>query len=101
MLKHVVLWNLKEQDNKDIKFADMKEIRDKLYSLKPKISEIKNMDICFNDQRAPKDNYDVMLILECEDFDALKRYAVHPEHVKVVEFVKTKVASRVAIDYFE
>ena len=45
--------------------------------------------------------YDAVLISTFEDADALARYKVHPEHVKVSNYCKKIRDSRVFVDFHE
>ena len=42
---------------------------------------------------------DMVLYSEFQSMDDLKAYAGHPEHLKVVEFVKPLVCERHVVDY--
>ncbi|MEO7017562.1 MAG: Dabb family protein, partial [Leifsonia sp.] len=44
-------------------------------------------------------NYDVVMISDFEDEDAIKRYLVHPEHEKVASYIKSVVDVRSAVDF--
>ncbi len=95
MVKHIILWKLKEENNT----AEVKKgIKDGLEGLAGKIDglvEIKVITECL-----PSSNVDVMLDSTFESEDALKGYAVHPEHVRVADtFVRPFTASRSCIDF--
>ena len=61
------------------------------------IREIKKMKVYF-DVKHTDASADVMLDTEFLTLDDLNTYAVHPEHLKVAEFVKSVVSSRVVLD---
>lgn len=44
-------------------------------------------------------NYDLILIADYADMDALNAYIVHPEHKKVGEFMRGVRESRACIDF--
>lgn len=97
MVKHIILWKLKEENNT----AEIKNgIKQNLEGLLGKIDgliEIKVQAECLESS-----NVDVMLYSVFENEEALKNYAVHPEHVKVADtFVRPYTAIRSCIDYEE
>ena len=93
MIKHVVLWKFKEENREE----NMKKAREMLLALPPVISEIKKMEVYFDVSRTEM-SADMMLDTEFCSLEALKTYAVHPEHVKVSNFVRSVVESRVVLD---
>jgi lambda repressor-like predicted transcriptional regulator len=98
MIKHIVLWKLKEQHNGKTKDTLANEMTSRLLELKKLIPEIKFMEVGRN-VIYPERNHDLVLVSEFNSFDDLELYANHPEHLKVVAFVKEIVTSRAAIDY--
>lgn len=94
MIKHIVMWKFKE----DVAEADKLEMKRKLESLKgivPVLLDIEvGLDVVGSDA-----SKDMVLYSEFNSLDDLKAYAVHPEHLKVVEFVKPLVCERHVVDY--
>ena len=98
MLKHIVMWKLKENAEGNSKEENAKLMKQKLEALKSKIPEIGVIEVGIN--AIPSDAaYDVTLYCEFKDEAALKTYQVHPEHVKVAEFVGKINDNRVVVDY--
>ena len=98
MVKHVILWKLKDEYSgeqiKEIK-ADIKAGLEWLKGVVPGIVEIK-----VNNDPLESSNCDLMLDSTFTDVDALKGYAVHPAHVDVANNkVRPFTASRVCMDY--
>ena len=93
MVKHVVMWKFKEEN----KEANMKKARELLLALPPVISEIKKMEVHL-DVLHTAASMDVMLETEFLNTNDLGIYAVHPEHLKVAEFMKSVVETRVVLD---
>ena len=98
MVKHVILWKLKDEYSgeqiKEIK-ADIKAGLEGLKGVVPGIVEIK-----VNIDPLESSNCDLMLDSMFTDADALKGYAVHPAHVEVANNkVRPFTASRVCMDY--
>ena len=93
MIKHVVLWKFKEENREE----NMKKAREMLLALPPVISEIKKMQVYFDVSHTDM-SMDMMLDTEFLTVEDMKTYAVHPEHVKVSNFVRSVVESRVVLD---
>lgn len=83
MVKHIILWQLKDELNDAGKSSVKAGIKAGLESLKGKIPGL--IDITVNNCGLPSSNADVMLDSTFTDFEALKNYAVHPEHVAVAD----------------
>ena len=98
MIRHVVLWKFKDSAQGKTKEQNMAVVRDELYALVPLISEIKAMEIVF-DVKHTSASMDVALIADFESLDTLGVYAVHPEHVKVADYVGKVTENRIVIDY--
>lgn len=92
MIKHIVMWKFKENEEEK-----MKEFLERLNRLKDIIPEIKYMETGININ--PNNEYDAILISEFETMEALETYKNHPEHVKVSELCKSIRIDRQAIDY--
>ncbi|TQD25659.1 Dabb family protein [Methanolobus vulcani] len=99
MLKHIVMWKLKESAEGNSKEENAKLMKEKLEALKSKIPEIGVIEVGIN--AIPSDAaYDVTLYSEFSDESAFKTYQVHPEHLKVAGFVGKINDNRVVVDYF-
>ena len=98
MVKHVILWTLRDQYSGN-EIERIKEgIKSGLEGLKGKIPGL--VDIKVNTEPLSSSNCDVMLDSVFESEEALKGYSVHPEHVEVAnEKVRPFTASRVCMDY--
>ena len=97
MIKHVILWKLKEMSAEETAavIAGMKE---HLESLAGKIPGL--LDIKVYADKLPSSNMDVMLDSSFESAEALKGYAVHPAHVAVADtYVRPFTASRACLDF--
>lgn len=98
MVKHVILWNLKEEFTAEQK-ADIKAgIKEGLESLQGKIPGL--VEIKVNTNPLASSNCDVMLDSLFESEEALKGYSGHPEHVAVANGkVRPYTATRTCMDY--
>lgn len=83
MVKHVILWTLKDELSSSEKEEIKKNIKEGLEGLKGKVPGI--VDIKVYIDCLASSNADLMLDSSFESEDALKNYAVHPEHVAVAD----------------
>ena len=98
MVKHVILWQLKDELTGDEKQKVKEGIKEGLESLAGKIPGL--LEIQVNINGLASSNADLMLDSSFEDEAALKGYAVHPEHVAVADGkVRPYTKSRVCLDY--
>ena len=95
MVKHIILWKLKEEFNSEEVKQGMKTGLEGLKGVVPGLLEIE-----VQTETLCSSNVDVMLYSVLENEEALKGYAIHPEHVKVAEnLVKPFVETRNCIDF--
>lgn len=98
MVKHVILWNLKDEYSDEQKLDIKKGIKEGLEGLKGRIPGM--IDIKVNIEPLPSSNCDLMLDSSFEDEASLKGYSGHPEHVAVANGkVRPYTSSRVCMDY--
>lgn len=98
MVKHVILWQLKDELDSNKKALVRKEIKEGLEFLAGKIPGL--ISIKVNVNLLASSNADLMLDSSFTDEAALKGYSVHPEHVKVAdEKVRPFTKSRTCLDY--
>jgi heme-degrading monooxygenase HmoA len=99
MVRHIVAWNyaegFTEEENKKNALQMRKELEN-LINLIPGIVSIQ----LYIDQLDTSDS-DMVLDSVFESEEALKAYAIHPEHVRVgTNFVKPSTRNRKCIDFF-
>lgn len=98
MIKHIVMWRLKEEAENNSKTENAKKIKKELEALKGEIKEVVELEVGINiveDVQA----YDLVLYSVFNTKDDLKKYAMDPRHVKVANFIKSVAESRVVVDY--
>ena len=94
MVKHIILWQLKDElsgEEKKVVKAEMKESLEGLMGKIPGLLEVK-----VQTEGLASSNAEVMLDTSFTDEAALKVYATHPEHVAVADgkvrpFTKTRM----------
>ncbi|MCM1272936.1 MAG: Dabb family protein [Clostridium sp.] len=98
MVKHVILWKLKETLNGDEKKKILNDMKKNLEGLKGKIQGLEDIKIIINPLGSS--NADVMLDSVLVDAEALAGYQSHPEHVNVANtYVRPFTEIRLCMDY--
>lgn len=98
MVKHVILWQLKDELSAEEKEEVKKGIKAGLEDLAGKIPGL--VDIHVQIDGLASSNVDVMLDSSFEDEDSLKGYAIHPDHVAVADGkVRPYTKTRACMDY--
>lgn len=97
-VKHIVAWKLKEEALGRSGDENKVLIKEKLMSLPPKIPQILSMQVGF-DTKFDETAFDVILITTFANYDDLKIYKEHADHVEVAKFVGQVVSSRTVVDF--
>lgn len=99
MIKHIVLWKLDDSYSEKEKQAILQDLRARLIDLDRTITLIQHLEVYLKDPSAPDTNYDIMLDTVFNSFSDLKLYKDHPDHQKVIAFIKGLKLQRAAIDF--
>jgi hypothetical protein len=94
MIVHIVFFKFKEEQKKE----NIKKAKDMLLSLPQTVFTLKSIEVGLNfanEDRA----MDLSIITHFESNEDLKIYAIHPEHLKVVDFIKQVVEYSKVVDY--
>ncbi len=98
MIKHLVMFKLKENAEGATKIENALKLVSKLEDLKEHIPEIVQMEAGCNCN--PSDAaYDVALYSSFVNREELEKYRIHPEHVKVAAFIGNVAEDRAVVDY--
>ena len=98
MIKHIVMWKLKDFDSEKEKLESMLRIKTELEALKNMIDGIIKIEVGINICDSEQ-SYDICLYSEFENMNALNLYQKHPEHIKVGEFIGRVRDKRIVVDY--
>lgn len=97
MIQHLVMWSFRE----DLQGAAREEAAEKmkkdleaLVGIVPGLISAKVLT-----EVLPSSTCDIALLTTLESQEALKGYAIHPEHLKVADFIKAVTCNRAALDY--
>lgn len=97
MVKHIVMWKLKEEAHGNDKATNAHLIKEKLEALNGQISGLIRLEVGID--FLGNGNLDVVLCSELENREALDTYQNHPLHQALLPFVKEAVTERKAVDY--
>ncbi|MBE6534625.1 MAG: Dabb family protein [Ruminococcaceae bacterium] len=98
MIKHIIIWNLKDSITTDEKQNIKVNAKKNLEALVGKIDGL--IDLKVEIDFLPTSNGEMMLDSTFENFDALKGYAIHPAHQAVAnEFVRPYTSTRSCVDF--
>jgi len=88
------MFKFKEED----KASNLELVQTKLNELVSKIDELKCMEVGINFTVADR-AFDLSLYSSFTTKEDLQAYAVHPEHLKVVELIKSVTLESKVVDY--
>lgn len=97
MVKHIVMWKLKEDfsENEKKEIAETFKVRlEALDNLMEGVLKIK-----VETSPLTSSNVDLMLDSEFDSVETLNAYQIHPSHQEVASYLKDKVVSRNCMDY--
>ena len=98
MVKHIILWQLKDELSVEEKQEVKKGIKEGLEGLAGKIPGL--VEIKVQTEGLASSNAEVMLDSTFEDEASLKGYAVHPEHIAVADGkVRPYTKTRMCLDF--
>ena len=98
MIRHIVMFKLKEFQTPAEKEAKMREIKERLEALKDNIEVLRMIREDFNCN--PEETWDIILTTELATLEDVNTYANHPEHVAVAKGIIGPVkADRACVDY--
>lgn len=100
MVRHLILWKLKESLTADEKSAVLLNMKENLEGLVGVVPGLVSLKIIINEMESS--NADVMLDSVLESEEALKEYQGHPTHVEVANtYVRPYTEVRMCLDYKE
>ncbi len=98
MIKHIVLWKLKNVAEGASREQNASKMKNDLEALRNKIPVIRHIEVGIN--MVPSDAaYDIALYSEFASEKDLDVYQKHPAHLQIADFVGKVRESRVVVDY--
>lgn len=98
MIKHIVLWKLKELAGGKSKVDNALTLKHELETLASKIAVIRKFEVGINFSTV-QDAYDLALISEFATKEDLDTYQNHAEHQRVAGILKRLRETRIVVDY--
>jgi len=96
MIVHIVMFKFREEN----KILNIEKVVEKLNALVKKIDGLLLMEVGV-DFNGSERAFDLSLYATFETKEDLKTYAVHPEHLKVVAFIKEVTTETKVVDYIK
>ncbi len=96
-IRHVVAWTLAAEDP-ETRAEHAAEVARRLQSLADVVPSVRSLSAGPN-LAYPDVNGHVAIVADFDDLDGLEAYQVHPAHLEVVTYVRSVVASRIAVDF--
>ena len=98
MIKHIVIWRLKENAHGNTKTQNASIIKSRVEALSGKIPGILKLEIGFDFSKTGNSG-DIVLYSEFASKEHFESYRIHPEHRAVLPFVQEAVSDRLVVDY--
>ncbi len=97
MVKHIVLFKLKDEVPADKKLEAMTNFKNAIEALPAKIPVIRKIEVGLN--MNPAETWSVALYSEFDTLDDVNFYATHPDHVAAGKLLAEVKESRGCVDY--
>ena len=97
MVKHIVLFKLKESLSEDEKKDVMNRFKVAIEALPEKIDFVRQVFVGLNCNSAEK--WDICLESTFDTLEDVKAYSIHPDHVAAAGILKDAKADRACVDY--
>jgi hypothetical protein len=98
MITHVVMWKFKDTAEGRGKDENLAMAVQQLKGLQGKIPEIRALQVGTDIVHSPQ-SYDLALVTGFDSLQALETYRDHPEHQRVVRFLRSVHGGRVVVDF--
>jgi len=98
MIKHVVLWKLKDFAEGASKQQNALKIKGLLEEMRGKIPGMLKLEVGLNFEKS-SDAVDISLYTEFESREALDAYQVHPDHMPAKKLIPLVRSERRVTDY--
>lgn len=99
MIRHIVMFKFKEEAEGRSKKENIYIAKKMFMELKNEITYIFKDEVKINSEEADSSNYDLIYIADFNNIEELNKYSVHPEHLKLVSFIKNVREERACIDF--
>ncbi len=97
MVKHIVMFKLKDVLSKEEKLVVMNDFKVAIEALPAQIDVIRKVFVGLNINEA--EQWDICLESEFDSLDDVKLYAAHPAHLAAAGILKDAKQDRACVDY--
>ena len=97
MVKHIVLFKLKEEVPAEKKLEAMNAFKQAIEALPAKIPFIRKVEVGLN--MNPGEAWHIALYSEFDTLDDVKAYSTHPDHVAAAALLAGVKEGRACVDY--
>jgi len=98
MIKHIVMWKLKDEAHGNPRAVNISLIREKLEALVGVVPGLLKVEVG-TDFSATNVSADIVLYSEFSSREALIAYQIHPAHETAAAFIREAVTDRLMVDY--
>jgi len=99
MIKHIIMFKLKDFEHESIKKQKLTELKKMIDELGSSISEVDKIEAGINFSTRDV-AFDIVLVSDFKSEQHLKAYSEHPEHQKLVHFLKDIKLTSTVVDYY-
>ncbi|HAQ65571.1 MAG TPA: stress responsive protein [Bacteroidales bacterium] len=99
MLRHLVMWKLKDFAEGNTKSENARLIKERLEALGSFFPGIRDMEVGVNQETSEYANFDAVLDISFDNYDEMVKYQTHPEHQKLAEWIGKVKEARSSVDY--
>lgn len=94
MIVHIVMFKFKDEN----KALNMAKVQQRLIKLESLIPNLRSMEVGINFNDSDR-SFDLSLYSTFETQEDLNAYAIHEEHKKVIEIIKSVIIESKVVDY--
>ncbi|MBF0171581.1 MAG: Dabb family protein [Nitrospinae bacterium] len=95
MIRHIVFFTFRPE----VPVAERERFADQLRRLKETVPEVRELTVAF-DVGKKGNSFELALDSSFDSMEAVEAYAVHPDHVKILDEVKRLCAATAKVDYY-
>jgi hypothetical protein len=99
MVRHIVMWNFKDGFTDEQNINNARKVKEELEALRALIPGIISLEVVIS--TLSSGNRDIVINTLFENEATLAEYQIHPEHVRVSQYVGAFVQNRTCADYYE
>lgn len=99
LIRHIVSWNFKDGFTAKENILHAQKMKTSLEGLQEIVPGIISIEVVTD--LLPSSNHDVVLYSLFDSTDSLAAYQVHPDHVRVSNWIGTVMQNRVCVDFVE